>query len=555
MKPSNCIPIWRTEEYDWPAAGKFIPELHSYLHEDTESPRPAVIVLPGGAYRAVSPGEGAPVAEKFYALGYQAFVLTYTTDLFGMMPLKSQPLLDVSRAVRYVRAHAAEFGVDPQMVLLCGFSAGGHLAADLAVHFLDVPDPDPRYAGPFRNRPNGVILGYPVITAGQYAHDMTIATRAGKDAPQQQRKQLSLETQVTPMTPPFFIWHTVTDDIVPYENSLLMLRALKDAGVLAECHLFPEGPHGLSLANAYWASGEYDGAYTLAQMNDFLEAVRNGTYPLPDAARQALEHLQQPQGKTLQPYEDVAVWPELADRWARLHIKTETEKLHTRLASFLRPEVPSPDKYCIACIGDSITYGAGVEADRTNQSYEAHLQKSLPENWQVLNYGFSGTTLQDEGDLPYQRTPQAQASLKCGARIYLIMFGTNDSKPQNWEPERFSRELDLFVERYRSLPQQPKVYVMIPPACFPKTPGGTVVADISEQTLQSQIRPLLRKRAAEAGWGCIDLYAPTQGHPEYFADGVHPNAEGNRLIAQTIASHLSVCLSDTASHKAQGAVL
>ena len=96
---------------------------------------------------------------------------------------------------------------------------------------------------------------------------------------------------------------------------------------------------------------------------------------------------------------------------------------------------------------------------------------------------------------------------------------------------------------------------MIPPACFPKTPGGTVVADISEQTLQSQIRPLLRKRAAEAGWGCIDLYAPTQGHPEYFADGVHPNAEGNRLIAQTIASHLSVCLSDTASHKAQGAVL
>lgn len=111
--------------------------------------------------------------------------------------------------------------------LVCGFSAGGHLAASLGVHWRELGLP----------RPDGMILGYPVITAGKYAHCGSIQNLAGSDDP----GWYSLETQVTADTPPAFFWHTVTDPEVPVQNSLLLAGALSAAGVRYEMHLYPAG--------------------------------------------------------------------------------------------------------------------------------------------------------------------------------------------------------------------------------------------------------------------------------------------------------------------------
>lgn len=120
--------IWREEEYSYPMAYGFLPKITAYLHEDGKA-RGGILVVPGGAYMAVSPTEGELVALKFYEMGYQTFVLTYTTNLLQMEPLKMQPLRDISRAVRYIRKKGEDFAIADGRIAVCGFSAGGHLSA------------------------------------------------------------------------------------------------------------------------------------------------------------------------------------------------------------------------------------------------------------------------------------------------------------------------------------------------------------------------------------------------------------------------------------------
>ena len=130
--------------------------------------------------------------------------------------------------------------IDPRRIIVAGFSAGGHLALSGAV--LAVPGlPDP-------TRPNAVILGYPVITAGEYAHRGSFVQLAGEDPAAQQA--FSLEDKITPRTPPVFVWHTMEDETVPVENTLLLVSALHRAGVPCEAHLFEKGCHGTSLSTA-----------------------------------------------------------------------------------------------------------------------------------------------------------------------------------------------------------------------------------------------------------------------------------------------------------------
>ena len=130
--------------------------------------------------------------------------------------------------------------MQPDKIAVCGFSAGGHLALSGAV--LAVPGlPEPP-------RPNAVILGYPVITAGQYAHRGSFVQLAGEDPAAQQA--FSLEDKITPRTPPVFVWHTMEDETVPVENTLLLVSALHRAGVPCEAHLFEKGCHGTSLSTA-----------------------------------------------------------------------------------------------------------------------------------------------------------------------------------------------------------------------------------------------------------------------------------------------------------------
>ncbi|MBD9289922.1 MAG: alpha/beta hydrolase, partial [Faecalibacterium sp.] len=134
----------------------------------------------------------------------------------------------------------AAWHVQPDKIAVCGFSAGGHLALSGAV--LAVP------GLPEQPRPGAVILGYPVITAGQYAHRGSFVQLAGEDPAAQQA--FSLEDKITPRTPPVFVWHTMEDETVPVENTLLLVSALHRAGVPCEAHLFEKGCHGTSLSTA-----------------------------------------------------------------------------------------------------------------------------------------------------------------------------------------------------------------------------------------------------------------------------------------------------------------
>ena len=262
---AKIIHLWEYGEYEYPCAGNFLPNITAYLHED-EQMRPTMIVVPGGGYAMVSPTEGEIVAKKFYDAGYQAFVLTYTTNMFRVKALEKQPLKDISRAVRYIRKHAGELKTIENMVVCCGFSAGAHVVGSLAVHYQD----EELKGEPFKemsNRPDAVLLSYPVITTGEYAHRDSFELLLGPEPTEEQLVWASLEKHVSSDTPPAFLWQTLTDELVPVENSILYAKACRENQVPCELHLFMDGKHGLSLADEDWASNNLgEGSlYTMTQ--------------------------------------------------------------------------------------------------------------------------------------------------------------------------------------------------------------------------------------------------------------------------------------------------
>lgn len=198
-----------------------------------------------------------------------------------------------------------------------------------------------------------------------------------------------------------------------------------------------------------------------------------------------------------------------------------------------QPEIRA-GKREIACVGDSITYGAGVLTDHDVSTWEYFLEKRIGTDFQVLNYGISGRTLQNEGDLPYRKEKFWKLTHEVQAEIYLLMLGTNDSKPYNWDAERFERQYGEFAQSYRELSQKPRVILMAPPCCFPDPQTGTVGYDIDGEIVKGAVRATVKSCAEERNLEWIDLCTFTEGHPEWFDDGVHPNKEGNRTIAEEI---------------------
>lgn len=230
--------------------------LTSYLHEDhpelNPSARPAVIVFPGGGLSFLSEREAEPIALAYLSRGFNTFVLKYSIGEFGNYPL---PLLDASLAVSHVRENSSEFNVDPDRIFIIGFSAGGYVAAMLGVRWQEDFICD-ELGIPFgSNRPDGMILSYPVITAGEFSHRGTIINSIGEDATDEEICEHSLENLVSDKTPPTFLWHTADDNVVPVENSLLFASSLSRVGVPFEMHIYPHGPHGLSLAEKETACG------------------------------------------------------------------------------------------------------------------------------------------------------------------------------------------------------------------------------------------------------------------------------------------------------------
>ncbi len=221
----------------------YIPDTHEA--QGIERIRPAVLILPGGGYAYTSEREAEPVALKFLTQGICAFVLHYSPA-----PARfPQSLCEALTAIGYIREHAEEWKIDKAQIAVCGFSAGGHLCASVGTFwnksFLDA------YIGADREKvkPNKLILCYPVITSGEFAHQGSMNNLLGDNKSTDLLEFVSLEKQVTKDVPPSFIWHTYEDGAVPVQNALLFASALVKEDIPVELHVYRRGGHGLSLGN------------------------------------------------------------------------------------------------------------------------------------------------------------------------------------------------------------------------------------------------------------------------------------------------------------------
>lgn len=221
------------------------PNLVIYRPKSGTAKRAAIVVCPGGGYGMLaSDHEGVQLARLFASKGMVAAVLTYR-----VAPNKfPAPYADGVRALRIIRSRAAEFGVDPQRIGLMGFSAGGHLASTIATQPELYKDAEDDLAATVSARPDRVILGYPVITFGEFTHAGSVKNLLGDNPTPEQRKQFSNELHVSPQTPPAFIFHTADDGAVPVQNAFLFAEACVNHKVPVALHVYPSGKHGVGMA-------------------------------------------------------------------------------------------------------------------------------------------------------------------------------------------------------------------------------------------------------------------------------------------------------------------
>jgi acetyl esterase/lipase len=241
-------------------------------------PRPAILICPGGAYQFCSDREVEPIALRFAAMGYHAFVLRYSTygnNVPGVFPVPGEirdlpvnpnsvypaPLRDLGKALLTIRAHAAEWRVDMDKIALCGFSAGAHNCAMYAVYWQDPILSEFFGEEPAAFKPAAAILAYGIynyhLMVGEIAdpigqamsHAASIAYFGTTTPTNEVLDTVSPALHVTQDTPPTFLWATAADELVPVENTTRMAHALAQAGVPFEVHIFEQGQHGLGLAD------------------------------------------------------------------------------------------------------------------------------------------------------------------------------------------------------------------------------------------------------------------------------------------------------------------
>lgn len=211
---------------------------------DPEIQRPAILICPGGGYSLLCEREAEPVALRFLPEGFNCFVVWYRVAP-NRYPLPQQ---DIASAVAWIRSHAKELHADPNKIALLGFSAGGHAAGCLGTQWHHAELWQEMGLSPDQVRPNAMVLCYPVITSGLYAHRGSFVNLSGS-TDTSQHISYSLEKYVTENCPPTFLWHTFSDDCVPVENTLMFAEKLRAQQIEAEIHIFPTGGHGLSLCN------------------------------------------------------------------------------------------------------------------------------------------------------------------------------------------------------------------------------------------------------------------------------------------------------------------
>ena len=202
------------------------------------------------------------------------------------------------------------------------------------------------------------------------------------------------------------------------------------------------------------------------------------------------------------------------------------------LLAFSMPTLAA-EKIKVACVGYSITAGAGVK-DPKNR-YPAQLQGLLGDGYEVKNYGNSGSTMLDDGDKPYKKQKSFTDAVAFAADIVAIKLGTNDSKPQNWSKKGgFVASTKSLVEAFQKANPKAKIYL-----CFPVPVIAQGNYGINNEKVKGEIIPLIKQTADEMKLPIIDLYAALDGKPELFPDRVHPNDAGATLIAKAVFEAIS----------------
>lgn len=194
---------------------------------------------------------------------------------------------------------------------------------------------------------------------------------------------------------------------------------------------------------------------------------------------------------------------------------------------------PAEPPVRVACIGDSITFGAAIK-DRKNNCYPAQLGGMLGPGYRVTNHGVNGATLLKRGDKPYRKSKDYQAAQDIQPDIVVIKLGTNDTKPHNWKhKDDYKPNYIELIKTFQNLDSKPTVYI-----CYPAPVVGEQWG-INDKTVREEVIPLIDEIAKATDVKIIDLYAPLKDKPELLPDKVHPNAEGAKIIAQTVAEAIA----------------
>lgn len=229
-------------------------KIDSVYPEEEERIRPAIIILPGGAYSHKSKREGEPVALYFLSLGYHAFILDYTVGRDEIE--KNPPEREVAFAIRHIRERSGKYKIDPEKIVLLGFSAGGHLALSSTVHYKE-------------ERANYLVLCYPVVTMGEWGHEKSTYNLTGGD--EEKKSYYSIEKAITKDFPPSFIWHTSQDKSVSVMNTIMLTEALAKNEVDFEYHVFQKGGHGMSVCTNEVKSFNKRNQVWLSLLSSWLE--------------------------------------------------------------------------------------------------------------------------------------------------------------------------------------------------------------------------------------------------------------------------------------------
>jgi lysophospholipase L1-like esterase len=204
------------------------------------------------------------------------------------------------------------------------------------------------------------------------------------------------------------------------------------------------------------------------------------------------------------------------------------------------PRVPPavPGTIRIACVGDSITFGALVHHRKVN-CYPAQLEKLLGSRYSVRNFGVNAHAAQKNADKPYWQHRHFGASIRFAPEYVLLMLGTNDASERNWKGvDAFAADYRALVETYRSLPSRPVIYLMTPPTEF-QVDNYTKVIHTPRNGELAEITEAIKALGLELSLGVIDVNSATRDHPEFFKfDGIHPDADGARFIAETVFRHI-----------------